>query len=577
MDQPRKMSRRTFLLGLVGSSVALATACATTQPPPTPTTAPKPTEAPRPAAPTEAVKPVAPTQAPAVAKPTEAPKPAAPTAAAKPTTAAALGRRGGKATWAVTVLTNTLSSGNISQPPTHVLMYSSLLEWDRALRHQPALAESWEATNDRTYVYKLRRGVTFHVGKQLDAEDVKYSHDHHRTPPPPGLSFAFYPKIDTVEIVDRSTIRINLKEPDPALVGFTAWTRYSNIMPKGMYDRVNILTQGIGTGPFKLVEFVPEDRAVLTRHGEYWNSSLPYLEELTLKYLPDEQARVAALRSGTVDVADVSPDVVATLRNDPNLTVLKGLTARYLEMQFTTKGEKKPWHDARVRQAINHAINRQDLAEKVYGGEAGLSSVVPTGYGDWPLPQDELKNTYLTFDLDKARRSMAEAGFANGFPMTIQSIAVPRDYTQAAEVVREHLKQIKIDVTVQPIEIGTFAKNNGEGNFDVQLTGRGFRHDPSGHFNEFSTKSAIYSRWFGDGWKNDELQKLIDEALLTPDVPKRLQNYRQAQRILLTELVHIPLVQPMAYLVVRKRLQNMEVSFTTDTAYTLREAWLAGA
>ena len=116
---------------------------------------------------------------------------------------------------------------------------------------------------------------------------------------------------------------------------------------------------------------------------------------------------------------------------------------------------------------------------------------------------------------------------ADGFAITCQSFATPRDYTQAAEVVKEHLKPLKIDMTVQPLEPGTFATNNGMGNFDMQLTGRGFRHDPSGHFNEFNPASAVYPRWFGEGWKNDELTKLITAGLQTAD--KRIDGDQRAK------------------------------------------------
>ena len=212
-------------------------------------------------------------------------------------------------------------------------MYGSLLDWDRQLKAQPSLAESFQIVDDKTYVFKLRQGVKFHDGSEVTSDDVKYSLDLHKTPPAPGQAFAFYPKIASIEAVDKYTVKINLTDPDPALVGYATWTRYSNIMPKGMFDRVNILTQGIGTGPYKLQEFVPDDHALLVRNQDFWNrDGAGFIDEITLKVLADDQARVAGLRSGAVDIAaDVSPDVVKTLRNDPNLQVLTGLQARYLE------------------------------------------------------------------------------------------------------------------------------------------------------------------------------------------------------------------------------------------------------
>ena len=481
---------------------------------------------------------------------------------------------GGSLTWAVQILDDTLPYGAVGQPPTHVLTYDSLIQWNDQLIGEPGLAESWEATDDKTYVFKLRQGVKFHDGKEMDAEDVKYSLDIQRNPPPPGQSFSFYPKIDTIEAVDKYTVKINLTAPDPSLIGFVTWTRYSNIMPKDMDKKINVLAAEDGTGPFKLTNFEASSNAALIKNPGYWAPNTPYLDQLNLAFRPDEPSRLAALQAGVIDGGSFSADLVRTLKDNPDLTILSGLQANHREIQITTKGDPKPWHDVRVRQAITHAINRQEIIDKVYGGEAQISGVIPTGYGDWPIPVDQLKSTYLSFDLDKAKQLMADAGHADGFSVTLQSISTIRDITTCAEVVQEQLKQINIDVKVQPLEFAVFAKNNGAGDFDMQLTQRGFRGDPSGYTNEFMPKAAIYAKWFGDGWKNDELNTTLNEALSTADVAKRKELYIKAQQILLTEQVHITLVQPMVYYVVNKRVKNMSVSFSGDIAYGLKHAWV---
>ena len=120
------------------------------------------------------------------------------------------------------------------------------------------------------------------------------------------------------------------------------------------------------------------------------------------------------------------------------------------------------------------AINRQDLIDKIYGGDAAFSAEVPPGYGDWPIPEAELKEKYFKYDLEKAKQLMSAAGFANGFSVELQAIAT-QEYTPIAEVLKEQLSAIKIDVKVQPLEIGTFAKNNADGTFEWHQTGRGMR------------------------------------------------------------------------------------------------------
>ncbi len=453
------------------------------------------------------------------------------------------------------------------------LIYESLLGWDRRLTIRPSLAESWQIPDDKTYVFKLRKGVKFHSGKELDAEDVKYSLELQKTPPPPGTVTSFYPKMASVVAVDKYTVRVNMAEPDATMLGYLAWGRYAWIIPKGLYDRADLRTHADGTGPFKLEEYIPNDHVRFSRFTNYWRPTLPNLDEITIKVMLDEQARVAGLRSGAIDGAQLTPDTAATLAGDASLQILKGLTAVFREIEFTIKGDGKPWNNVKVRQAVSAAINRQQIIEKVYGGDAVYTSKIPQGYGTWPLSQDSLKLKWERYDVPKAKALMAEAGVANGFSVTLQSIAHPTDYTQNAEVIKEQLRLININVTVQPLEIGTFARNNSRGEFEWQSTGRGMRGDPSGFIADFDPASSIYKAWYQGGYSNQELTDLYFQGLHTPDPAKRLQIYRRLQEIVLTEWPAVPLVNPMKYFVVRKRLHGMYVGFE-DTERGLIEAWV---
>src|SRR5262245_20485132 len=126
-----------------------------------------------------------------------------------------------------------------------------------------------------------------------------------------------------------------MKNPDPPVIGYLAWSRYSPIIPVDMYKNINQLTQGIGTGPFQLVEYVPNDRVVYKTNPAFWTEGVPYLDNLTLKILPDEQGAVAALRAGQIHGMTVSPDTARALANDPNIVVLKGLYSAPNQLQLT--------------------------------------------------------------------------------------------------------------------------------------------------------------------------------------------------------------------------------------------------
>src|SRR6266511_1820238 len=241
----RGLTRRAWLLraGLLAGTGLLA-ACGPAAPaaPTTPPAAAKPTTAPA----------AAPTTAPAAAaKPTTPPAAAAPTSApAAGTTAPAAGaKKGGKLVWA------------LEQDPVHLIpygavptanmwgkefMYDALIAWDRNLAIQPALATEWSAPDDHTYVFKLRQGVKFHDGSEVTAEDVKWGIEAQANPPAPGIKTQYPAKITTIDAVDKYTVRINMSGPDPSVIGYFAWQRYTPVTPKGIYDKINVLTQGIG-------------------------------------------------------------------------------------------------------------------------------------------------------------------------------------------------------------------------------------------------------------------------------------------------------------------------------------------
>jgi peptide/nickel transport system substrate-binding protein len=159
-------------------------------------------------------------------------------------------------------------------------MYDSLLEWDRDLNIQPALAESYDTPDDTTYVFHLRQGVMFHDGTEMTASDVKYSLEMAANPPEPGVDTG-YLNIASVDVIDDYTVQVNMSKVDPTLPGVLAWRRYTPVVPEGIYDRMNMLSEGIGTGPFQLVEFVPDNRVVYRCFEDYWKSGEPCVQDLT--------------------------------------------------------------------------------------------------------------------------------------------------------------------------------------------------------------------------------------------------------------------------------------------------------
>ena len=487
-------------------------------------------------------------------------------------------KAGGELTWAINQdPVNLIPYGAVSTS-NHwgkEFMYDSLVEWDKDLIVQPALAESWETPDETTWIFHLREGAKFHNGDPVTAEDVKYSIELQKTPPEPGVPNTFYPAIESVEVIDELTVQFNMTGPDPTVEGYLAWARYSAIVPKDAYERWNLLTEGVGTGPFKLIEYVPNDRVEYERNVDFWKPDLPYLDKLILKVLPDESAAVAALRSGAIHGMSVSADTALTLENDASISILSGLFSAPRVLQFTINGDDKPWNDVRVRQAMSKAIDRQIIIDNVFGGRAELSGPIPPGYGDWFIPAEELAENWFKFDLEGAKQLMADAGYADGFAITLYAIA-NHDATQTAEVVQEQLRALNIEVELISEEIGTFAQRVGEGNFDWCSTGRGMRPDPTKFVNDFGDPAAGNAAvWFnnGEGWTNEELVGLYQEALVNLDSASRHEQIRRIQEIVLEEAPHIYICQPYKFHAVRNEVMDMYVAFN-DFHTGLRTVWL---
>ena len=488
--------------------------------------------------------------------------------------------RGGHLTFAVNQDPTALAPFGVLLETNHwgnQHMYDSLLQWDPKINQQPALAESWVVKDPLTINWHLRKGVMFHNGKEMDSADVVYSIEQQMAPPPPGTNgtLTFFPKIASVKAIGKYVVQMKLSKPDASVFGWFAWGRWSSIVPEGIYSQLNMTTQGIGTGPFKLVSYTPNVSVQYAAWPQFWQPGIPYYDQLTLQVIPDEQTAISALQAGAIDGATISPTNAQGLAGNPNLTVLKGLTAAFYELQFTVKaGQNKPWADKRVRQAVNFAINRADLAQNAFGGQAVDTGHVPPGYGAWPLSPSDLQTKYEKFDVPTAQSLMSAAGMSSGFSVNLIVTSAVPVFTTIAELLQSYLKQINVQVNITPVDSPTFSSDYGTGNFDWLLNQRGIRGDVAQFVSEFNPgDSPNYDLWF-NGYKNVEMWRLVGNGQIQLNQAKRLPMYQSLEQILLTELLEIPLVVAYKYQVFNKRVKNMYVSYT-DFNNGLRTAYLS--
>lgn len=450
--------------------------------------------------------------------------------------------------------------------------YESLTGYDSRMRVIPALAERWETPDDTTFIFHLRRGVKWHDGTDFTADDVKYTFDVVLDPRGPAIWRTNFDQVDRVEVVDRNTVRFLTKTPFPPLLGAFAILRSSAIIKRGAMEG-NLATQIVGTGPYRMLEYVPKSHVELVKNADYWGKPLPHIDRVTFKVLEEEDARVAGLRSRTLDYAFLTPVGEQRLRNQRNIVLTK--SPRIFLFVFVPNMLRKPWSDVRVRQAINLTIDRQEMIDKALSGSGTISGPIATGFGNWFISPDELKRRWYRKDLDKAKRLLAEAGVREGQEMDflVTPFGGAGFYTSAAVVLKDQLTKIGINVKIRQVETGVFireASPAGNFNYDMQANAFTPRHDPDGFlWARFYSKNP-----FAAGYNNPKVDDLLLRARTTVDPAARKFMYDEVQRRLLEEL-------PMFWIAVdnivegtQNYLKGYSQSPFTRRDFGLKNAWL---
>lgn len=316
---------------------------------------------------------------------------------------------------------------------TALHIFDQLTLTDANVRSRPGLAVSWTNEDPTTWLVKLREGVKFHDGSDFTAEDVVYSLE--RAPNVPNSPASFQQSvadIDTMEIVDPLTIRFTTKTQTPIFID-TIGTVYivSKAATEGKESSdFNDGTAAIGTGPYKFVSWSPGDKLILKRNDDYWGDK-PAYENVTMRFISNDAARVAALLSGAVDLIDLVPPAdLPSLRGNSDIKVYDTPTVRLIYLALNQADDApfltdldgnpldaNPFQDSRVRRAISMMIDRQAIIDRVlYGAGEAASQIVPEGvFGFNPeiaVPQA---------DIDAAKALLAEAGYPDGFGITLHS------------------------------------------------------------------------------------------------------------------------------------------------------------
>jgi peptide/nickel transport system substrate-binding protein len=340
-------------------------------------------------------------------------------------------------------------AGIITSMMTFYAMHDALVKPMPGNAMAPSLAESWSASKDGlSYEFVLRRNVKFHNGDVLTAEDVKFSFERYRG----AAAKLLKERVAAVDIVDAHRVRYRLREPWPDFMAFfgTPATGAAWIVPKKYVEKVGdegFKKAPVGAGPYKFVSFNPGLEMVLEAHEGYWRKT-PSVRRFVWRVVPDESTRLAMLKRGEVDIAySLRGPLAEEVRRTAGLKLAPTLTSATFWVDFTSEpwDPRSPWRDARVRQAAAIAIDRKAINDaETLGFSKVASSIIPAGYDFyWPAPA-------IRFDPERARKLLAEAGYAGGFDAG--EYTCDASYANIGEAVVNYLSAVGIRARLRPLE-----------------------------------------------------------------------------------------------------------------------------
>lgn len=422
-----------------------------------------------------------------------------------------------------------------------VQIFDTLVETQDAPLPQPALAESWEVSDDSlTWTFKLREGVMWSNGDPLTCEDVKYSIDGFGDPEVNTFYSGFGSAIESTECVDESTFVVQLNRVEGAFLDYLS-TMPASIRPMAIYEELGsdgFSENPVGSGPYMVREWVRGERLVLDKNPYYWKEGKPYVDTFIIEYVPDENTRMLKIESGEAQIATEVPYAqIERIDALDGVSVLIEDVMAWDAVWFNVT--QPPLDDINVVRALNYATPKEAMLESLMNGAGEIANHVIAKVKYW----DETVEPY-PYDMEKANEYMAQSSVPNGFDLNCLIVAGDQVERQQAEILQQEWAELGVNMTIEAVDVSTIWERwTGGGEQCFTYPGAGLSSDALSDDNLavvfFDYTGGADSFW--TSWNNERAIELVAEAGGTIDEEARRTAFYELQQLAMDEYPAVPL------------------------------------
>lgn len=455
------------------------------------------------------------------------------------------------------------------------LLFEGLMEFDRSGNLAPRLAADWPeiSADGKTYTFKIRPGVKWHNGREVVAADFKYGMERATDPNTGSWGQSYLQQVvgyqdfvngqademTGIKVIDDYTLEITLQSPQAL---FTTLLISTSTFPLPQEEVENAGDRwgtevAVGNGPYMVSEWVPDERLVLVKNPDYWDEGKPYLDEQVFNMAIEPSVSLLKLSRGDIGMmtSNIDPDILATVQSDPQYQDFIQSKASMTSLWMFMNMEMEPFDNVLVRQAINHAIDREAIM-RIAGGGTPMYGVYPPG-----MPAYDPDFNPYPYDPARARELLAEAGYPDGFQTQFYYNNEYPYWVTAVPVIQQQLAAIGVNAELVPLSHTAYiAQVNSPQTvpLGVQSWAAVFP-DPNDMIGpQFTCDARGVTGANNSYYCNQELEDMLAEAESMTDLDERAELYRQMNEKIMAEAPHVPLWAPELYMLLHPTVKNYD-------------------